>query len=284
MLRLPFFLKYYRSLGITQFFFVDNNSTDGGLEFLLSQPDCHVFWTNDSYNTSGSGIRWVHHILDNYIPQNQWCIHADADEFLVYSHCETQNLTQLTQYLDKYDYEAVSSFMLDMFPKDISSQLAITPDDDLLKLSPYFYNNYQFYYQEASPYTNPAGGIFRYYGIYDRRIKTALFKNNRQFRFLSATHNSTPTKIADIGGAYFHLKMLGDFHKKALNEQNRKEHAGGGRAYTQYAKIYESFSDTNFNFTTLPKTTKYQNSQQLIDLGLIKTSKKMGIFHSRQKP
>ncbi len=84
MSRLPYFLKYYRKLGITQFFFVDNNSNDGSLEFLLEQPDCHVFWTNDSHNEAGSGNRFVHHILDTYIPQNQWCIHADADEFLVY--------------------------------------------------------------------------------------------------------------------------------------------------------------------------------------------------------
>lgn len=284
MIRLPFFLKHYRKLGITQFFFIDNNSNDGSLEFLSSQPDCHVFWTDDSYNESGSGIRWVHHILDNYIPKNQWCIHVDADEFLAYPHFEYHKLTKLTQYLDKYDYEAVSSFMLDIFPKDINSQLAITSNDDLLELSPYFYNNYELHHQGDAPYINPVGGIFRYYNICDRRVKTSLFKNNEQFRFLSSTHSTTPVKISDISSTYFHLKMLGDFHKKALNEQNRKEHAGGGRAYTQYAKIYDSFSDTNFNFATLPKTTKYQNSQQLIDLELIKTSKKWEYFIQGKSP
>lgn len=284
MLRLPFFLKYYRNLGITQFFFVDNNSNDESLEFLSSQPDCHVFWTNDSHSTSGSGIRWVHHILDNYIPQNQWCIHADADEFLVYPHCEYNKLAQLIQYLNKYNYDAVASFMLDMFPKDINSQLAITSNDNLLELSPYFYNNYKLYHQGDAPYINPVGGIFRHYNICDRRVKTSLFKNNKQFRFLSSTHSTTPAKIADISSAYFHLKMLGDFHQKAINEQNRKEHAGGGRAYTQYAKIYESFNGKNFDFTTLPKTVKYHNSQQLISLGLIKTSQKWEYFIQGKNP
>lgn len=272
MLRLPFLLKYYRDLGITKFFFVDNNSNDGGLEFLSAQPDCHVFWTDDSYNESGSGIRWVHHILDTYIPQNQWCIHADTDEFLIYPHYEHHKLEKLTAYLDRYGYNAVSSFMLDTFPKDIKSQLSITPNDDLLKSSPYFYNNYEFYHKDTSPYINPVGGIFQHYDIYEPRTKTALFKNDKQLRFLSATHMSTPTKIADISSAYFHLKMLGDFHKKAIDEQKRKEHAGGGRVYKQYARMYESFGDENFDFTTLPKTKKYESSQQLIDLKLIKTS------------
>ena len=32
--RLPYFLKYYRDLGIDHFLMVDNNSDDGGAEFL----------------------------------------------------------------------------------------------------------------------------------------------------------------------------------------------------------------------------------------------------------
>lgn len=278
MLRLSFFLNYYRNLGITKFFFIDNNSNDGSLEFLLNQPDCHVFWTDDSYPLSASGIYWVHHLLDNYIPENQWCIHADADEFLVYPHCENHKLPTLTQYLDKHGYEAIASFMLDMYPKDINSQLSITQDDDLLKISPYFYNNYQFFYQDTSPYIRPVGGIFQHYGIYDRRVKTALFKANKELRFLSATHASTPTKIANISSVYFHFKMIGDFYQKSIIEQNRKEHAGGGRAYTQYARIYESFNGENFDFTSLDKTVKYKNSQQLIQLGLIKTSNEWNNF------
>lgn len=56
MIKLPAFLEYYRNLGITKFIFIDNNSDDGSFEFLIEQPDCYVYWTNDSYLQSFSWI------------------------------------------------------------------------------------------------------------------------------------------------------------------------------------------------------------------------------------
>ena len=38
-IRLPYFLKYYREMGVGHFFFVDNDSTDGSLDYLAEQPD-----------------------------------------------------------------------------------------------------------------------------------------------------------------------------------------------------------------------------------------------------
>ncbi|NRA98848.1 MAG: glycosyltransferase family 2 protein, partial [Rhodobacteraceae bacterium] len=34
--RLAFFLQYYRNLGVSQFFVVDNGSDDGSMEYLLA--------------------------------------------------------------------------------------------------------------------------------------------------------------------------------------------------------------------------------------------------------
>ena len=44
-IRLPYFLKYYRDLGIGHFFFVDNDSTDGSRAYLAEQPDVSVHLT-----------------------------------------------------------------------------------------------------------------------------------------------------------------------------------------------------------------------------------------------
>ena len=43
--RLPFFLKYYRALGIKHFFIVDNGSTDGSTQYLAAQSDVSL-WGN----------------------------------------------------------------------------------------------------------------------------------------------------------------------------------------------------------------------------------------------
>ena len=37
--RLPYFLDYYRALGVDHFLFVDNGASDGGAEYHADQPD-----------------------------------------------------------------------------------------------------------------------------------------------------------------------------------------------------------------------------------------------------
>ena len=42
-IRLPFFLNYYRDLGVNHFLMVDNGSDDGGREYLATQPDVSLW-------------------------------------------------------------------------------------------------------------------------------------------------------------------------------------------------------------------------------------------------
>ena len=62
--RLPYFLDYYRRLGVTQFFAVDNNSTDDTQSYLLEQEDVHVFFTTQSYKESNAGRKWTSYLAD----------------------------------------------------------------------------------------------------------------------------------------------------------------------------------------------------------------------------
>ena len=43
--RLPYFLEYYREMGVNHFLFVDNDSTDGTMDYLAEQPDVSVWHT-----------------------------------------------------------------------------------------------------------------------------------------------------------------------------------------------------------------------------------------------
>lgn len=273
MLRLPHFLNHYRQLGITHFFFVDNNSDDGSFEFLLSQPDCYVFWTDTSYSEAGSGIAWVHALIDKYALPNQWCIHADSDELLVYPHCETNKLPKLIQYLENEQSDMMRSFMLDMYPKDLQAQLSMDGSQNMIDVSPYFYHDYEHRQQIECPYIHTLGGIFYKFEVAPFAfVKTALFKNQPHFRFLSATHHTTPAKVSSVSSAYLHFKMLGDFQAKAKVESERKQHAGGGAMYRKYAQMYDKFINSGTDLSQLDKSVKYQNSQQLVDLNLIQTS------------
>ncbi len=270
MIQLPYFLLYYRQLGITQFFFVDNNSDDGSLEFLLEQADCHVWWTSDSYTQMG--VRYINYLIDNYILDNQWYIVADADEYLVYPNCEQQKLKQLTNYLDRGGFEAVSCYMLDFFPENYQKQIQIKSGDNLLQKAPYFYNNYYFYDHLISSYKAVYGGIFHYFFPYtsDWLYKVLLMKKG--IKPTVSNHNSSPAIISPITSVALHFKLIGDVGLKSKIETGRKIHNGGGIRYQRYATLFENIIYNEFKFTDLPKTTKYENSHQLVDLKLINTS------------
>lgn len=266
MLRLPSFLKHYRSLGVSQFFFVDNNSDDGSFEYLLNQDDCHVFWTNDCYAQAGFGAIWQHYLIDTYL-SNQWYIIADADELLIYPDCETTPLSVLFSYLSSRSYQAVAGFMLDMFPDKPASQI-----HNLIESSPYFYNQYQHFHQMHCPYLQIGGGI-RSVVFGENTVaytKTPIAHGSSDIRYLSSTHITTPAVIADITTAVLHFKFIGDAQSYFQTELKRKQHADGALRYRQYEQWFDK--QQGFEINKLAKTTKYQNSQQLVELGLIKTS------------
>ena len=87
--RLPWLLEYYRGLGVDRFLLLDNDSDDGTRDWLLAQgPDLHLFHTEASFAASGAGMRWMNRLLDEH-GSGAWCLTVDADEALVYPHCET---------------------------------------------------------------------------------------------------------------------------------------------------------------------------------------------------
>ena len=57
--RLPYFLDYYRRLGIDHFLFVDNASTDGTGELLRRQDDVSLWSSDQSYRLSRFGVDWL---------------------------------------------------------------------------------------------------------------------------------------------------------------------------------------------------------------------------------
>lgn len=282
MLRLPNLLAYYRSLGVSQFFVIDNNSTDNCQEYLLNQPDVNLFWTKDSHNQAGEGMVWYQYLIDTYLEGN-WILVVDADEFLVYPECETRKLPELISFLNEYNYEAMASFMLDMFPQNLEKQLNISPDISFFEQSPYFYNHYNFIYHLDPPYFDVQGGIFYYLDNFlPPLIKIPLINTSKGIRYIQTHHRITPAKIAPITSAFLHFKFIGDFYKKSQTIVSEKLHWAGGKAYSGYMRMFNNHIHQDFDFSKLDKTVKYENSQQLVNLGLIKTSTQWEYFIQKQ--
>lgn len=80
--RFPYFLKYYRDLGVNHFIMVDNESDDGGTEYLKEQPDVSLWSAKGSYKKARFGVDWLNHLQRKYAHEH-WTLVVDPDEFLV---------------------------------------------------------------------------------------------------------------------------------------------------------------------------------------------------------
>lgn len=155
MLRLPYFLNYYRELGVDRFFFVDNASTDGTLEYLQSQSNVHVFATTASFAQAKGGAVWLNALMDAY-GRGQWCLVADADELLVYPDCEAVDLPQFCEQLDAEGCEALQVILLDMYSDQPMPKLNYQAGQNLLEACPYFDGDYKFIKRLSLPGDPPA--------------------------------------------------------------------------------------------------------------------------------
>ena len=79
-LLLPFFIDYYRDLGVTHFVFIDNGSIDGSLIILKERTDVciSVYYTTDSYDANEAGLTWVNNLLRTDY-KDKTCLVVDVD-------------------------------------------------------------------------------------------------------------------------------------------------------------------------------------------------------------
>jgi hypothetical protein len=141
ILRLPRTLDHYRSIGVTRFLVVDNGSIDGSKEFLLAQPDCHVFVTHNSYSDSSYGLEWQHSLLDEY-GMNHWCLVVDVDEWFIYPGYERLPLPALVDYLERRGAQGVFAFLLDMYGTSSIAEMIAQPQGSPFEACQYFDRDY----------------------------------------------------------------------------------------------------------------------------------------------
>lgn len=114
--KIPYFMEHYRKLGIEEFVFVDNLSTDGTFEYLLEQPDTIVYQCKHPF-TADRKIAWMNRLAAE-VGDNTWYLMVDSDEFVTYIDSEKQNIEKLVETCQRKGYKRIGSVMLDMYSKD----------------------------------------------------------------------------------------------------------------------------------------------------------------------
>ena len=278
-IRLPYFLKYYRELGVDHFLLVDNGSDDGSAGYLAGQEDVSLWSTSASYRRARYGIDWITHLQRRH-GHGRWCLTVDVDEFFVYPFCDTRPLRALTDWLEVAGIRSFSAMLLDMYPKGPLDARPYQEGQDPFEIAEWFDSGNYFIKR------NPAEGNLWIQGGPRARLffpdapeaapalnKIPLVRWHRDYAYLSSTHTLLPRGLNAVfdewggekaSGVLLHAKFLDTFAAKAAEEQDRRQHYASGREYRAYreglgrqAEIWCKWSE------------KYINWRQLEILGLM---------------
>ncbi|MGR3373943.1 MAG: glycosyltransferase family 2 protein [Pseudooceanicola nanhaiensis] len=278
-IRLPYFLQYYRDMGVSHFLIVDNDSGDGTREYLADQPDVSLWTTTRSYKRARFGVDWLNWLQTKYA-HGHWTLTVDPDEFLIYPFCDTRPLPALCDWLDASSIKSFSAMLLDMYPKGRIDEEPYRAGQNPMEIASWF---------DAGNYTiskNSRFGNLWIQGGPRMRVffpdapakapalnKIPLVKWDRSYAYVSSTHMLLPRGLNLVydewggekaSGVLLHTKFLHTFTDKAAEELERKQHYAASIEYKAYA---ESLKDNPELWCRWSE--KYINWRQLEILGLM---------------
>jgi len=277
--RLPYFLEYYRRMGVQHFLVVDNGSDDGGLEYLSEQLDVSVWLTHSSYKDSRFGMDWLNWLLLRY-GTGHWCLTVDPDEFLIYPHHDTRPLRALTDWLDASAIKSFSAMLLDMYPKGTLDARTYHEGQDPFQIAAWF---------DPANYTIRKNGEYGNLWIQGGPRSRAFFRDNpvqgpalnkiplvrweRSYVYVSSTHMLLPRSLNLVydenggekaSGCLLHAKFLSTFAGKSAEEIERRQHYSDSQEYMAYHSGLQEEQDF-----WCEESRRYEDWRQLEDIGLI---------------
>nr|WP_211201665.1 glycosyltransferase family 2 protein [Rhodobacter sp. NTK016B] len=249
--RLPYFLKYYRDLGVQHFLIVDNGSDDGSTDYLAAQPDVSLWRTEASYKASRFGMDWMNALLRRH-GHGHWSLVVDVDEFFLYPFCDTRPLRALTDWLDDAGLRSFGTLLLDVYPRGPVREQPCIEGRNPLEIASWF---------DSANYTITRNADFRnlwiqggpraraFFADHPKAApalnKVPLVKWHRSYAYVSSTHMLLPRGLnltydtlggEKASGCLLHAKFLATLGEKADEELARGEHYMGGREYHAYAR------------------------------------------------
>ena len=277
--RLEYFLKYYRRLGVDHFVMVDNGSDDGSREYLADQPDVSLWSTGASYKRSRFGVDWLNWLQWQY-GHGHWCLTVDPDEFLVYPFCDTRPIRALTDWLDASSIRSFSAMLLDMYPKGPIDAFPYNSGQDPFEIANWF---------DSGNYTTMRnhrfGTLWIQGGPRARAFfpdkperapalnKIPLVKWHRHYAYVSSTHMLLPRGLNAVydewggekaSGILLHAKFLDTFSQKSAEELKRRQHYANSHEYRAYHDRLQDNPDLWCKWSE-----RYINWRQLEILGLM---------------
>jgi len=277
--RLPYFLKYYREMGINHFLIVDNGSDDGSREYLAPQDDVSLWTTERSYKRARFGADWLNGLQMRY-GHGHWTLVVDPDEFFIYPFSDTRPIRALTDWLDAGSIKSFPAMLLDMYPKGPIGAQPYHEGQDPFEIANWF-DSGNYTISRNAKFGNlwiqggPRARMF-FADMPERAPalnKVPLVKWQRSYAYASSTHMLLPRGLNLVydewggekaAGCLLHAKFLDTFAVKANEEMLRHQHYANSHEYRAYKAALDDQPDLWCKWSD-----KYINWRQLEILGLM---------------
>jgi len=266
-------LAHHRAIGVGPFLVVDNGSTDGTVEYLLDQPDVHLWRTDVEFRVGNYGAAFFEVLLHEH-GRGHWVVIVDADECFVFPGSEHRSVGELCAELDAEQVRAYSAVLLDLYADAPLADTVLPSDRSPLDVAHYFDRRWR--HAEAArsgPYRNQVG----VFGGVRRRLfggtawdyclsKVPLVRFEAGVTLVGGQHWS-PLPQAGHRGAVLHHKLdhrLAAFAWDELSRGQRRAHDAEYHRYAEALALAPQLSAFD-----PAESIRYEGTEQLGALGII---------------
>jgi hypothetical protein len=280
-MRLPYLLKYHRDLGVDRFFFIDNLSRDGSVEYLLEQPDCHTFTCAGNFFSSNVEPPVWSNAVRSTFSHGHWCLSLDADELFVYPNCEHLALRAFCDYVEDKGHDAVQALVVDMYSDKPIRDAVYQREQSFIEAFPYFDD-------EKGEEVALDGGfppVLTFSKFRQRAFGTGQHKRKRPpcitqvplvkwkkgIGYKVAQHILNHANLSELQAAILHFKFFPGFISDV--EKSISENIGVNEKGLDERQAYVDALSVNPQLSLINSgSQKYQDSATLTRLGWMRTS------------
>jgi glycosyltransferase involved in cell wall biosynthesis len=282
------FIRHYLSLGFKHIFFLDNGSSDRTVELVKAHAEVTVLRSRLSFRRFKREMR--DYLFRTYC-RRRWGLNAEIDEFFDYWGSEWINIQQLTGFLSRFGFTAVTMQMLDMFSDRTLTELDSRPSDDLA--TKYRYYEMSDLMQWSCPAQRcemafesnecPYPEIRHYYGGVKKRVfgLDSIWLSKHALRYgdgklpMDGVHTVENARIADFTAILRHYKFLSGFPEQVERAVVKKNYSSDSYKYRKYAETLRR----NPSLTLVSENSQlYEGCEALVKQGYLYASSAFADF------
>jgi hypothetical protein len=283
---LPGFLDHYRQAGIKEFFFLDNGSKDDTLAILSRETGVGVYSVARTlFREYNANLRRI--LIRRVRPQG-WVLAVDIDELFDYPYSDQINLVGLCRYLDRYDFNCMTTHMLDMVPDARLSDLPALAGQDPRDTHTYYslaglqINDYRCIGDQLTRFGSNGVQLpgsdwkfmcdgFRNHKFGSRiwLTKHALLKLDNGLLPFVHQHLHAFCRIADLSGVLYHYKLSPGFRETVERALEERQYSADSADYRSYSKALHSGEEVRLKDEHSVRLTTIV---QLLDHGFLDVS------------